>query len=250
MEVPRDTSTNAVEETTQEKQSFGFFNFFKSKKTESDNKGKNEETNNTEINTEENKTTEIKTENVTIDIEPQSEKITDIPSSSNNNNYNHVIINEINLYDDEPTVRDIPFDIYDDSIKLEPQNPINKNYQSINNDDNNLNNINLYEATPETKKTFFQKLNEIYKETIRLIKAFIKGIFSFLWAITGGTITAIFVFFRNLYFNILCSCIKFIFRANKKSKKERVIDNIEDIRDNIWDVNRALITKPLYQNEE
>ncbi|KAG4095652.1 hypothetical protein H8356DRAFT_1044694 [Neocallimastix lanati (nom. inval.)] len=200
------------------------------------------------------KTETKKPEKVTIDIKPEPEAT---PSTSNNRPN---ILNEINLYDEEPSLRDVPLDIYDDTIKLEPQNPKNVNYHSIDEqeiENGNINNINLYESTPETKKTFLRKLKEIYMETVRLIKVCIQSIFSFIWAIIGGTITGIFTFFRNLFFNTLLAFIKFVIRSKKNNNTTNgssssrggdttIVNGIINPNNDLWDINSMLITKPLY----
>lgn len=165
-----------------------------------------------------------------------------------------VNFNEINLYEEEPSIKDVPLDIYDDTIRLEPQNVKNVKYDSIDDDekiDSNLNNVNLYESTPELKKTFFRKIKESIAEVIRLIKAGINGIFAFIWALFGGIITGIFVFFRNLAFNIMRSFIKFMIKSERKKPEvevaSRSLSDVKDETSNLWDINRMVITNPVYQ---
>jgi len=253
----KENTNNTVEEATQENSKGGFFSFFsknKETKVESISEIKIEQP--TEANTEQTteqttdaKKTEAVTENVTIKVDTPTTSAT--PSTSK-----PVKLNEINIYDDEPSLRDIPLDIYDDSIKLEPQNPKYVTYHSIENNeiDSNLNNVNLYETTPETKKTIFRKIYEIFRETIRLIKAGINAIFAFIWLIIGGTITGIFVFFRKLWFKILRSFFKFMFSSNKNKdsdKKKGIVEGITDAKENmdmLWDINKMLVTTPVYQS--
>ncbi|ORY85208.1 hypothetical protein LY90DRAFT_499138 [Neocallimastix californiae] len=259
-ETIRDIPNKTTEEATQIKPETDNKSGATPESNESTESGKTEEK--IEIKTEdgnasqsESKTETKKPEKVTIDIKPEPEAT---PSTSNNRPN---ILNEINLYDEEPSLRDVPLDIYDDTIKLEPQNPKNVNYHSIDEqeiENGNINNINLYESTPETKKTFLRKLKEIYMETVRLIKVCIQSIFSFIWAIIGGTITGIFTFFRNLFFNTLLAFIKFVIRSKKNNNNTNgsssssrggdttIVNGIINPNNDLWDINSMLITKPLY----
>eukprot|EP00833_Pecoramyces_ruminatium_P012163 jgi/Orpsp1_1/1186195/evm.model.d7180000048809.1 len=242
METTRDVTNNVAEEAAQIKpennnNGGGWFSFFR----RNNNTQQQQDPEAAKLVEPKTKTEEKeKPENVTINVEPEV-----VPSTSK-----PVRFNEINLYEDEPSLKDIPLDVYDDSIKLEPQNPKNANYQSINNANvinDNINNIDLYESTPEAQKTIFQKIKEMYRETIRLIKLCIKSIFAFIWAIIGGTITGIFAFFRRLFFNTLCSIVKHLIRSkldNKKAVRINEFDNEEE--EDIWNINSMLITKPLY----
>jgi len=247
METTRDATNNIAEEAIQinpenntnnnnNSSSGGWFSFFR--RNNNNQQQKPEETKPLK-STEEKAEEKTKPENVVINVKPEA-----IPSTST-----PVKFNEINLYEDEPSLKDMPLDIYDDSIKLEPQNPKYVNYHSINDDDianGNINNINLYDSTPESKKTIFQKIKEMYREVIRLIKLCIKSIFAFIWTIIGGTITGIFAFFRRLFFNTLCSIVKFSIKSKFDNKKGININEFTNSKDNIWDINSMLITKPLY----
>jgi len=251
MEETKDMTNNIKEETQQEKKqnNGGFFGFFFSK-----NKGNDEVPAVTETNTEQSTSAnpEVKTETdkITIKVEPSIPAATSsnpITTPASSSTTKPIRLNEINLYDDEPSLKDIPLDIYDDSIKLQPQNLKNAIYHSNESSkiDTNLNYVNLYETPPEPNKTIFRKIKEIFMETIRLIKVAINAIFAFIWALIGGTITAIFVFFRRLFFNMLCSCIKFMFKANtNKDKKKGIVEGISDAK-NMWDINHMIITKPI-----
>ncbi|ORX45377.1 hypothetical protein BCR36DRAFT_585684 [Piromyces finnis] len=248
----QDNTNNRVEEATQKKPNNGggFFGFFKSKKTDVEPVNEIKVEQPTEPNTVPTSRIETDTEpineNITIKVEPSS--ATTKPTINK-----PIRLNDIDLYEDEPSLRDIPLDIYDDSIKLEPQNPKYNKYQSIENTDmeTNLNSINLYESTPESKKTIFRKIKEIINETIRLIKVGINAIFAFIWSIIGGTVTSIFVFFRKMCFSILLSVIKSMFTSNKKNDTKDIIRGVadaKDVIDDIWDVNKMVVTTPMYES--
>lgn len=147
---------------------------------------------------------------------------------------------QIDLYEEEPLVKDVPLDLYDDSIKIEPQNPKKKNYSSVNSDDPNQ--INLYEDTPEMKKTIFQKIKQVLSEIIRLILVAFYATISFIWSIIGGFVMAIWFAILYVYRSILKAIYKCIFQAAMRRAKEGVNNQINEIKENIWDINRMVIT--------
>lgn len=147
--------------------------------------------------------------------------------------------NDFDLYEEEPLLKDIPFDIYDDSINVEPQNPIRTkkgNYQTIS--PNHPSEMNLYEDTPQTEKTIWQKIKEIFEEAWRLICVFISSIFTFIWALIGGFFISIWLLIQSVFYFFVKNLIK----ASLRHQQTQMMNQINEIKNSIWDINKMNLT--------